>query len=159
MMNAEARTESRPLNADRLETAVRPAAAMSVWQLNLLRVGYFVVGVGLVVFKWPLLFQDKSRGLAEGTVLCILVAMSVMALLGLRYPQRMLPILLFEVAWKLTWLAVVALPAWMNHTLDDATREQASTVLWVVIVMAVIPWRQVFRQYVLTPGDAWRRSQ
>ena len=38
MMNAEARTESRPLNADRIERGrVRAAAALSVRQLNLLR--------------------------------------------------------------------------------------------------------------------------
>ena len=47
-------------------------------------------------------------GLAEGTVVAMLVAMSVLALLGLRYPQRMLPILLFEVGWKLIWLGLVA---------------------------------------------------
>ena len=44
------------------------------------------------------------------TVLCILIAMSVLALLGLRYPQRMLPVLLFEVAWKMIWLAAVVVP-------------------------------------------------
>ena len=47
----------------------------------------------------------------------------------------------------------------MNHPLDDATREQAGLVLWVVIVMAVIPWRHVLAQYVMAPGDPWRRSQ
>ena len=52
--------------------------------------------------------------------------MSVLALLGLRYPLRMLPILLFEVAWKLTWLGVVALPLWSEDKLDAATREQAA---------------------------------
>ena len=41
---------------------------------------------------------------------CILLAMSVLAFLGLRYPVKMLPILLFESMWKLTWLAVIALP-------------------------------------------------
>jgi hypothetical protein len=159
-MNAAARTETAPVNADRSETArPRAAGALSVWQLNLLRVGYFVVGVGLAAVKLPLLFQDKGWGLAEGTVLCILAAMSFLALLGLRYPQRMLPILLFEVAWKLTWLGVVALPAWLDDTLDDATRTQAASVLWVAIVIAVVPWRHVFRHYLLAAGEPWRRGR
>ena len=55
----------------------------------------------------------------------------------------MLPILLFEVGWKLTWLGVVALPLWLDGNLTGATREQAIAVLWVTIVIAVIPWRHV----------------
>jgi hypothetical protein len=102
---------------------------------------------------------DKPWGLAQGTVECLLVAMSILALLGLRHPQRMLPILLFEVAWKLLWLGVVALPAWLDNQLDSATREQAAKVLWVAIIIAVIPWRHVLSQYVLAPGQPWRRSR
>jgi hypothetical protein len=138
----------------------RVAAQVSLWQLNLLRVGYLVMGGGLAVVKWPLLFNHGPWELKEGTVECMLVAMSVLALMGLRYPVRMLPILLFEVAWKLIWLGVVALPLWLdNNKLDGATREQAGAVLWVVIIIAVIPWRHVLAQYVMAPGDPWRRSR
>ena len=85
--------------------------------------------------------------------------MSVLALLGLRYPLRMLPILLFEVGWKLTWLGVVALPLWSDGALEGATRVQAGKVLWLVIVVAVIPWRLVLARYVTAPGEPWRRSR
>jgi hypothetical protein len=121
-----------------------------------LRVGYFVMVVGLAVTKWPELVAHEPWGLKEGTVVTMLVAMSVLALLGLRYPQRMMPILLFEVGWKLTWLGVVALPLWSDGNLTGATREQAAAVLWVAIVIAVIPWRHVFRQYVTARGERWR---
>ena len=131
---------------------------LALWQLNLLRVGYLVMGVGLAVFKWPQLFDHAPWSLAEGTKECILIAMSVLALLGLRYPQRMLPILLFEVAWKLLWLGVVALPLWSSDQLRGATREQAGRVLWVAIIIAVIPWRHVLTQFVRTPGQPWRRT-
>ncbi len=137
----------------------RGAAQLSLWRLNLLRVGYLVMGVGLAVVKWPLLFDHERWELKEGTVECMLVAMSFLALLGLRYPRRMLPILLFEVAWKLTWLGVVALPLWSDNKLEGSTREQAGAVLWVVIVIAAVPWRHVFAQYVRTPGEPWRRRR
>jgi hypothetical protein len=137
----------------------RVPAQLALWQLNLLRVGYLVMGVGLAVYKWPLLFADKPWGLAEGTVECMLVAMSVLALLGVRYPQRMLPILLFEVAWKLLWLGVVAVPLRLDNRLDEATRDQTGAVLWVAIIIAVIPWRHAFVQYVMAPGEPWRRSR
>jgi len=135
------------------------AAQVSLWQLNLLRVGYLVMAGGLAVVKWPLLFTHGPWELKAGTVQCMLVAMSVLALMGLRYPLRMLPILLFEVAWKLTWLGVIALPLWLNNKLEGATGEQAGVVLWVVIIIAVIPWRHVLAQYVMAPGDPWRRSR
>ena len=38
--------------------------------------------------------------LYEGVTLCLLVAMSLLALLGLRYPVKLLPLLLFESAWS-----------------------------------------------------------
>ncbi|HET6627939.1 MAG TPA: hypothetical protein VFG63_16220 [Nocardioidaceae bacterium] len=132
---------------------------LPLWRVNLLRVGYLVMGGGLAIRKWPLLFDHEQWGLMEGTVQCMLVAMSVLALLGLRYPVRMLPILLFEVAWKLTWLGVVALPLWWDDNLEGATRTQTDAVLWVVIIIAVIPWGYAFKQYVRAPGDPWRRSR
>jgi hypothetical protein len=40
----------------------------------------------------------------------LLTAMSLQAFLGLRYPVGMLPILLFEVTWKLIWIGTVEDP-------------------------------------------------
>jgi hypothetical protein len=67
-----------------------------------MRFGYAFMGVRLVIIKWPLLIQDAaSLPVMDGVVTCLLTAMSLLALLGLRYPVRTLPILLFDVAWKL----------------------------------------------------------
>ena len=137
--------------------ATRRVAQLPLWRVNLLRVGYLVLGGGLAVYKWPLFFNHEPWSLAEGTVQCLLVAMSVLALLGLRYPLRMLPILLFEVGWKALWLGIVALPLWSNGRLEGAFLTETNKVLWVVIVAAVIPWRYAFSQFLLATGDPWRR--
>ena len=132
---------------------------LSLRQVNVLRLGYVVMGVGLAIGKRPLLIDHAPWGLAEGTKECLLIALSVLALLGIRYPVRMLPVLLFEVAWKLLWLGVVALPLWSDHRLADATRTQTGKVLWVVVIIAVVPWRRVLAEYVLAPAEPWRRSR
>lgn len=132
------------------------SARLPMWRLNAMRVGYAFMAVGLVIRKWPELLNHADWELKEGTVVAMLVAMSVLALLGLRYPERMLPILLFEVGWKLLWLGTVALPLWLDGDLFGATREQVIKILWASVVIAVIPWRHVFRQFVLARGDRWR---
>lgn len=112
---------------------------------------------GLAVFKWPAyVTHDGPWPLWEGVTQTILVAMSVLAFLGLKYPVKMLPILLFESLWKLTWLAVIALPQLTGDGLDAATTEVFTTVLWVVVILAVIPWGYLARQYLAAPGDRWR---
>lgn len=146
-------TTAQPTNGDHLS---RTFTTLPTWRLNVMRVGYLVMGGGLAITKWPQLVAHGPWELKEGTVLIMLVAMSLLALLGLRYPQRMLPILLFEVAWKLIWLGVVALPLWLNGNLTGATREQAGWILWVVVIIAVIPWPHVLSQFVTARGDRWR---
>lgn len=110
-------------------------------------------GLGLVITKWPEFLAHEPWELMHGTVLAMLVAMSVLALVGQRYPQQMLPVLLFEVGWKALWLGGVALPLWLDDNLTGATRAQTIKVLWVIIVIAVIPWRHAFRQFVLASSE------
>ncbi|MBB5803458.1 putative effector of murein hydrolase [Saccharothrix ecbatanensis] len=130
---------------------------MPLWRLHLLRLGYLVLGGGLAVYRWPDLFNhDRPWPLMSSVVTCMLVAMSILAFFGLRYPVQMLPVLLFEVAWKLTWLVAVALPLWLNQQMDPDTWASAMEILWVVVILAVVPWRYVFSNFLVRRGDRWR---
>ena len=132
-------------------------ADVPLWRLNLMRVGYAVMGVGLALVKWPIVIgYDRTMPLYEGIVAVLLTAMSLLAFLGLRYPVRLLPILLFESLWKLIWLTVVALPAVAAGDVDEAMQEVIVNCSIVVIVFAVVPWRYVWQRYVVAKGDRWR---
>jgi hypothetical protein len=74
-------------------------AELPLWRLHVMRIGYLVMGAGLAVVKWPVVIgYDSAMPLFEGVVAVLLTAMSLPAFLGLRYPVRLLPILLFECA-------------------------------------------------------------
>lgn len=145
----------RPAGPSRAPT---PAdAGVSLPRLYALRSGYLLMGVGLALTKWPLIVDhDDPWPLMEGVVTSMLVALSLLSFLGLRYPLRMLPVLLFELGWKAIWITVVALPLWSGDGMDPATSEVFASCLLVVVVLAVIPWRYVITQFVTKPGDPWR---
>jgi hypothetical protein len=136
-------------------TAPATATELSRTRLHLLRAGYLLMGVGLALVKWPLLPDARALPLYEGVTLCLLTAMSLLAFLGLRYPVKLLPMLLFESAWKLLWLAVVALPTAAAGGLDGAMADTAVSCSLVVVILAVTPWQYVWRTYVRAPGDRW----
>ena len=129
---------------------------VSTPRLYLLRAGYLLLAVGLGLTVWPQILNHTTHwGLMSGVVKCMLGAMGALALLGLRYPLQMLPLLFFEIAWKTIWLTVVALPAWSAHQLDADTTETAIECLMVVVIVAAIPWDYVFGAYVRKGGDRW----
>jgi hypothetical protein len=137
-----------------------PLRPLSLPRLYLLRIGYAVFGIGLAVEKWPaFLTRSEPLPLTEGVVDVMLVAMSILVLVGLRYPMQMLPIMLFESLWKLIWLGTVAVPLWRAGTMDAATAEMAFAVSFVVIVLVTVPWDHVVRRYVRQPGDRWRSER
>jgi hypothetical protein len=135
----------------------RPDQELTTRRMNVMRFGYALMGVGLAVAKWPVLVQDaRVLPVMEGVVACLLTAMSLLAFLGLRYPVRMLPILLFEVAWKVIWVGAVAIPHLIANDLNTAARDVLFSCSFVVVILAVIPWRYTWRRYARTTGDAWR---
>jgi hypothetical protein len=125
---------------------------LPAYRLHLMRGGYLFMGVGLALVKWPLLPDAHAMPVFEGVVTCLLTAMSLLALLGLLHPVKLLPVLLFEVGWKLLWLGVVALPRALSDDLDAATQEILINCSLVVVIILVVPWRHVWREY-----GAWRR--
>jgi hypothetical protein len=137
-------------------TANRPARPVMTWQS-----GGLVLALDASRIprrgRWPVVIgYDRSMPLFEGVVAVLLTAMSLLAFLELRYSVRLLPILLFECAGKLIWLAVVALHAVAAGDVEEATQEVIFSCSLVVIVLAVVPWRYVWQQYVTAKGHRRR---
>ena len=130
---------------------------VSLWRLYALRAAYLFIAVGLGLQIWPgLLHHTQPWELMQGVVTAVLAAVSLLALLGLRYPLQMLPLLAFEILWKSIWLITVARPLWAAGTMDPDTTATAFACLLGLIFPFVMPWRYMLANYLLKPADRWR---
>lgn len=135
----------------------RTVHELPLYRLHILRFGYAFMAVGLILVKWPLFFNHiETMPLFEGVVASILTAMSLLAILGLRYPVRMLPLLVLEVLWKLIWLVAVALPSALAGSVSTAMEAVLFSCAFIIVIAAVVPWDHVWRQFVTEKGDRWR---
>jgi len=131
---------------------------VSTFRLHFLRAAYLLLAVGGSFISWlEILDPMKKWELMHGVVVSMLGAMSILAVLGIRYPLQMLPLLFWELTWKTIWLLRVALPLWRSHQMDQRTADNVFACSLAVIVAMAIPWRYVFEHYVRKPGDSWRR--
>jgi hypothetical protein len=147
---------STSLNPTAAFAAPRAVNDVSLLRLYALRAGYLLLVVGLGSEIWPaILHHAKPWDLMHGVADCMLGALTAAALLGLRYPLQMLPLLFFETLWKAIWLTVVALPLWSAGQLDADTAETARDCLVGIVFPIIIPWSYVFANYVKKPGDRW----
>jgi hypothetical protein len=140
-----------------------PAAAhaaerdVSLARLYVLRATYLLLVVGLGAMILPPLLRHEP--LARGVIPSLLGAVWVLAFLGLRYPLRMLPLLMFELVWKAIWLIAYGLPQWSSGQVPPTFAEDfPNMVFGVVLVPLVIPWGYVYRHYFEQPGNRWRRT-
>lgn len=129
---------------------------VSTFRLYLMRAAYLLIAVGLAFTIWPQIIHHPTPwSLWHGVGCSLLGAMSILAVLGLRYPLQMLPVFFFELVWKAIWLIAVGLPLWSAGQMDAENWETAQNCLMGVIFLFVIPWRYVLANYVLKPGDRW----
>ena len=130
---------------------------LSLLRLYTLRVFYLVMAVGLGVYIWPVVIHHTNELAAtKGVQFALLAGLGATAALGLRYPVQMLPLLLFELIWKAIYLIAFALPLWSAHQITAAAAEDIKACLMVIIFIPFIPWRYVFKHYVLQRGDRWK---
>ena len=131
---------------------------VSTFRLYLLRATYLLIVVGLGSMIWPgVIHHTDAWALRYGDEASLLAGVSVLALLGIRYPLKMLPLLLFELTWKTIWLIAIALPLWSAGQVDADTQETIKACLMGVVLMPiVIPWPYVWANFVKQPADRWK---
>ena len=132
-----------------------PHDELTLLRLYVLRAIYALIGLAEGANVAPLLFHHEPT--ARGVIPSLLVAMCLLDLVGIKYPRRMLPLLLFEFVWKALWVVFFGLPQWSSGQVPPTFAEDFPAILGGVILMPlVIPWPYVWRHYVTAPMDRWR---
>jgi hypothetical protein len=132
---------------------------VSLLRLYTLRLCYLILAVGLGLVIWPtVIHHSPEQAVTHGIQLSLFAGLGLTAVLGLRYPVQMIPLLLFELIWKAIYLLAFALPLWLAHQVTPSATGDIQAVLVVVIFIPLIPWGYVVRQYILRADDRWKRG-
>ena len=141
-------------------TASNSLSDVSTFRLYVLRAMYAFMFVGLALTRWPGILHPPPGISNAGTVVgSVLGAISLLAVLGIRYPLKMLPLLFFELLWKVMWVLMWGLPLWSAQQLTPESEQTLiSALVGVLLVPLAIPWGYVFKHYVKAPGDRWGKQ-
>ena len=131
------------------------AQEVSLARIYVLRATYLllVIGLGAMIVPDVVSHRVSSRGVIPS----LLGAVWVLAFIGLKYPLEMLPLLMFEFAWKSIWMVAYGLPQWSAGQLPPTFAEDSFNIgLGVILMPLVIPWGYVYRHYLKKSGARWR---
>ena len=130
---------------------------VSTLRLYLLRAMYLLIAAGLALTVWPHIVSPPDLVADPKSVIrALLGALAVMSLLGVRYPLQMLPLLLFELLWKVIWVTASAVPMWLGPGLDEYASETLfACLIGVVLVPIAIPWGYAIKRYARAPAEPW----
>lgn len=114
-----------------------------------LRVLFFLMFVFLSFSSWSVIFQnDGTWGVLDAVAWCMFGSYSAISIIGILRPLKMLPIVLFMIIYKVTWLMAMAYPLWIKGELIGSSAEgMARIFIWVVFPILIMPWKYFFRTY------------
>lgn len=128
---------------------------LSLLRLNVMRVIYFLIAFGEGSQIVPALLVHEPT--ARGVIPALLSGLCLMCVFGLKYPRQMLPLLMFETAWKYIWFFAFGLPQYLSGQLPPTFGDDFMPITFGVVIMPlVVPWGYVWRNYVKAAGDRWR---
>jgi hypothetical protein len=129
---------------------VDPKKGLSTFRFYLLRF-YFALNVAALGFQaWSEIMSHK--GLWEpipGIAYSFWAAFSLLAILGIVHPLKMIPLLLLQFTYKLIWSIMVAYPIWSAHQLPASHELTNIMVKGVIIDLFILPWPYVLRNFIL----------
>jgi hypothetical protein len=119
--------------------------------IYLLRLLFTLMFVFLTYESWSTIVNHS--GTWNGTAAaawCMWGSYSVISFIGILRPLKMLPIVIFEIVYKVAWLFVVAYPLWIKGELEGSQVEgMASVYMWVVFPIVAMPWKYFVRNFIL----------
>ena len=131
---------------------VNESIGVSKFRFLLLRFFYLMIAAFLGIDVWTEIFTHKELWLPlPGVAYSFWGAFTILAILGLFHPLKMLPLLLMQFSYKIIWLIIVAYPLWITNQLIGSSTEGMAMLFFksVFVDILVIPWPYVFRNYIL----------
>lgn len=133
---------------------------VATWRINAMRLLFLLMACFMGGFVWyRLLFEVTGQPLQWGLAKSMLAALALMSLLGVRYPLQMLPLMLYETAWKTIWLTLVAFRAWLAGDWNLEFQGLFNDCIGIVIAYFIIPWRYVWARYFTQPMEPFRQGR
>ena len=131
-------------NIERYE-GVRPI------HIYLLRTLFLLIFLFVGYDSWSALIQHEGTwNPMRAAALSMFAAYSLLSILGVFRPLKMLPIILFVIVYKCIWLLFVAYPLWASGQLAGSPAEgMARVFIWVPVAIVAVPWKYVLETYVL----------
>jgi hypothetical protein len=119
--------------------------------IYLLRLLFLLMLVFLGKDSWTYIFTHNGTwNPMDAMAWCIWASYSVLSILGIIHPLKMLPIVMLEIMYKVIWLILVAYPLWRSNQLTGSPAEPMTySFLYVVLPILAMPWRYFFRKYIL----------
>ena len=106
-----------------------------------------VIGLGPGVWQ-AMLRPSEPWAYYDGVAMSFWAALSLLAVIGVFSPLRMLPLLLLQLSYKAIWLLCVGLPLSQQGPMSDALLELTkANGVGVILLTLVIPWRYLTIRY------------
>lgn len=131
---------------------------VATWRINAMRFLFLLMAIVMGgLFVWPqLLFESADWDVMRGLAKSMLAALALMSLLGVRYPLQMLPLMLYEIAWKTIWIVLIAGRAWLAGKWTADIEGLFYDCIGIIIAYFIVPWRYVWARYVVQPMEPLR---
>ncbi|TRX60596.1 hypothetical protein FNH22_05985 [Fulvivirga sp. M361] len=122
---------------------------LSKLRLALMRGLYLLNFISLAIDNWIIIFfPQEQMDILSGVAISFWASFSLLMLIGIRFPTRMLPLLLLQLLYKSSWIIGTYLPAKSTGLLDA----NLQSFFWVCIAgivlnLFIIPWPYVYHRY------------
>ena len=119
-------------------------------QIHLLRLIFLLVFLFVGFDSWRGILRHQGPWEpVRAAAVCMWASYSLLSIIGVFRPLKMLPIVLFEILYKVVWLVIVAWPLWSTNRLAGSpAHEMAVAFAWVILPIVAMPWTYAFHTYV-----------
>ena len=118
--------------------------------IYLLRILFTLMFLFLSYDSWTHIIKHTGTWeVTDAAAWCMWGSYSIISFIGILRPLKMLPIILFEIIYKVTWLVVVAHPLWVKNELIGSPVEYTANIfVFVILPVFFMPWRYFIRTYI-----------
>lgn len=119
------------------------------WRLHLMRGLYLLNFISLAIDNWStILFPSQSLEVLPGVAISFWAGFSLLNLIGIRFPLKMLPILLLQLLYKSAWIVGVYRPALQEGPIEAGIQEFFYICIGgIVLNLLILPWGYVYRTF------------